>query len=427
MKQNDRIIHIPRRFLKEEWGGTETLVLETSKYQQQRGWRPEVFTSLALAQKRREIINGVSVRRFSYFYPYFGLSAQDRLSMDKKGGNLVSFSLLAALMKAPDVRLFHAHAIKRLGGEVRFAARLRGKPYVVTLHGGVFDVPKETQEKWTQLAPNTIEWGKPLGALFGSRRVLIDADHVLCVGEGEFEKAKQQLPHDRISFLPNAVDPGKFRSGNGASFRSKHGIPGDALLILNISRIDAQKNQLVLLEAFARLRSAHSKSFLLFIGPVTQAEYAQRLESGIQTLGLSGVARILPGLHNDDPDLVSAYHACDVFVLPSVHEPFGIVVLEAWCCGKPVVTSPVGGLKTLVKQNETGLVFDSFSSSASDSLAHCLGLLAADPVLRGRLGKNGFQDVMANYQWSVVGKKMESLYAAAEEHARQKPPPSAKA
>ena len=122
---HNRILHVPRRFVAEEWGGTETVILEISRQQQRAGGRPEILTSMALATRREEQIGGVPVRRFPYSYPFLGLSRADRAAMDKKGGNLLSFSLFKSLLLASEVRLFHAHALKRLGGEVRTAARLR--------------------------------------------------------------------------------------------------------------------------------------------------------------------------------------------------------------------------------------------------------------------------------------------------------------
>lgn len=178
----DRIIHVPRRFVAEEWGGTETVILEISRQQQRAGWKPEIHTSMALASQRRNEISGVPVRRYPYCYPFFGLTAADRVSMDKKGGNLLSLSLFTYLLRVPDVRLFHAHALKRLGGEVRTVARLRRKPLVVSLHGGVFDVSAAELDTMLKPIANETEWGKPFGALFGSRRVLEEADQVVCEG-----------------------------------------------------------------------------------------------------------------------------------------------------------------------------------------------------------------------------------------------------
>ena len=84
----DRILHVPRRFVTHEWGGTETVILEVSRCQRERGWRPEIVTSQAMSAVRADSIEGIPVRRHRYTYPFLGLSAQDRLHMDKKGGNL---------------------------------------------------------------------------------------------------------------------------------------------------------------------------------------------------------------------------------------------------------------------------------------------------------------------------------------------------
>jgi glycosyltransferase involved in cell wall biosynthesis len=410
------IVHVPRRYTADEWGGTETVIQEISRQQQRAGWRPEIVTSLALSRIRHEEIGGVPVHRYPYCYPYFGLSSANRAAMDKKGGNLLSFSLFLRLLTTPDVRLFHAHALKRLGGEVRTAARCRRKPLVVSLHGGVFDVP--AAELAGMLAPiqNKPEWGKAFGALFGSRRILHDADQVICVGANELAKARKALPHDRVAYLPNGVDSARFASGDGPGFRSRHGLPQDAFLVLNISRIDTQKNQRLLLEAFVRLRKFQPLAHLLLIGPETQPAYAASLREFIASNGLADAVHLRPGLRNDDPDLVHAFHACDVFVLPSMHEPFGIVVLEAWSAGKPVIASNVGGLKSLITDDTNGWLFDPSADHAATALAQRLQDLHREPTVRHRLGRSGLDEARNRYDWSAVNRQLEELYLAAETH-----------
>jgi glycosyltransferase involved in cell wall biosynthesis len=278
LAEHKRIIHIPRRYTADEWGGTETVIQEISRQQQKEGWQPEIHTSKALDSTPEETIAGIPVHRYDYCYPFFGLSDADRLAMDKKGGNLLSYSLHRAFMRMDDVRVFHAHALNRIGGHVRYAARKKNKPYVVTLHGGVFDVPPAEQAALLKPAEKKIEWGKIFGMLLGSRKLLLDADHVLCVGYSEFEKAKEKLPHDRVSYLPNGVDPEKFANGDGAAFREKFGIPQDRFLVGNISRIDFQKNQLQLVQAFARFHRNHPQGHLLLCGPETQADYSAKIQ-----------------------------------------------------------------------------------------------------------------------------------------------------
>ena len=415
-----KIIHVPRRFVAEEWGGTETVILEISRQQQRAGWSPEIFTSMALTKQRDETIGGMPVKRFPYCYPFFGLSAADKAALDKKGGNLLSLSLFNALRREKNVRLFHAHALKRVGGEVRTAARWQKKPFVVSLHGGVFDVP--TAELGTMLKPieNKTEWGKPFGALFGSRRVLDDADFVICVGQSEMEKAKKQLSHERIAYLPNGVDCAKFATGDGAAFRAKHGIPSGAFLALNISRIDAQKNQLLALEAFAKLRAQQPNSFLILIGPETQPDYAKRLRDFIAANNLGDHVKILPGMRNDNPELIQAFHACDVFVLPSMHEPFGIVVLEAWSSSKPVIASRVGGLQALVSDGDTGFFINPNASDAAADLAAKLNRFATEPELKNKIGANGLREAKSKYDWTQIGQQLETLYQRAEENCAKR-------
>lgn len=414
------VVHVPRRFVAEEWGGTETVVLEVARQQQRAGAKPEILTSMALSDRRTENIAGVPVRRFPYCYPFLGLSRADRAAMDRKGGNLLSLSLFTSLLTQPDVRLFHAHALKRLGGQVRTAARLRKKPFVVSLHGGVYDVPPDEREQMLKPIANKPEWGKAFGALFGSRRILDDADQVICVGQGEMELAKSQLGHDRIAYLPNGVDYRRFATGDGAAFRRLHDIAPGAFLVLNIGRIDSQKNQLMLLEAFARFRSREPGAILVLIGPETQPEYAGQLRHFIAENRLPHCVRLLPGLRNDDPMLVNAYHACNVFVLPSMHEPFGIVVLEAWSAGRPVIVNRVGGLKGLVRHDENGLFINPRSDATPADLAGQLTSLAGSPRRAQTLGATGREEARVRYDWSRIAQQLESLYQSAESHAARR-------
>jgi glycosyltransferase involved in cell wall biosynthesis len=254
--------------------------------------------------------------------------------------------------------------------------------------------------------------------LLGSRKVLEDADHVICVGENELTGARQNLGHDRISFLPNGVDPEKFSQGGGSAFRAKHGIPQDSLLVLCLSRIDAQKNQMLLLKAFATLRGNRPTARLLLIGPETQPVYAENLRMFVRQSGLERSVLILPGLRHNDPDRFAAYDACDVFVLPSVHEPFGIVVLEAWCAGKPVIAARVGGLSSLIEEGRTGL----FAGSTQDpaDLAGKLARLADDAPLRARLGNEGREEARRKYTWDAVNSKLDAIYCLAENYARSR-------
>jgi glycosyltransferase involved in cell wall biosynthesis len=406
-----RIIHVPRRFVAHEWGGTETVIAELLREQRRAGWQPEIHTSLALSDTRHERGPELEIFRYPYCYPFFGLTAQQRAAMDKKGGNLLSFSLFKSLWRRPNVRLFHAHALKRLGGEVFTAARMQQKPFVVTLHGGVFDVPKAELAQLTEAQAGKFEWGRAFGALLRSRQILHEADAVICVGRSEAEKAREQLGHDRIHHLGNGVDPDRFTGGDGAGFRATRALPADATVLSCISRLDPQKDQLTLVEAFDRLAQDDPKLHLLLAGPETAAAYVKQLEQRIAASAYRDRIHKLGSLDPTGRELADALAATDVFVLPSRHEPFGIVVLEAWCAQRPVAVSRVGGLQHLVTEGKTGTFFE--AGEAGD-LAAKLRPLLKDPDLRRRWGEAGEAEAMARHTWRQIAEATEEIYRGAE-------------
>ncbi len=402
-----KIIQVPRRFVTSEWGGTETTILQTSRALQRAGHEAAIFTSLALSDQRRETIQGVPVRRFPYSYPFLGLSAQDKRDMDKKGGNLLSLSLLLGLLREPGVDVLHAHTGKRVGGVVRTAARLRGIPYVVTLHGGFFEVPKGEMDQMLAPIQNRPEWGRIFGAFLGARRVLEDAAAVVCVGGDEYVAAQAKLPGQRVELIPNGVDCEAFAQGDAAGFRAAHGLATDRRIILCVSRIDYQKNQIGLVDALAQVATQVPTVHLVLLGPVTVAGYHERLLNRVRELGLTDRVTLIPGLRPDDPMLPAAYHAAEVFCLPSLHEPFGIVILEAWAAGRPVVASRVGGIPSFTQDGED--VIQAQPGDTADLAARLIQVMG-DPRLAGRLAAAGQAKARRDYAWSAIAARLVDIY-----------------
>lgn len=406
-----RIIHVPRRFVADEWGGTETVLAELIAQQRSQGWRPEIHTSLALSRTRAEIWREFPIRRYSYCYPFLGLSEQEKHRLDKKGGNLLSLPLFFSLLAARDVRLFHAHSLKRLGGAVFTAARMRRKPFVVTLHGGVFDVPETELRQMTEAQGGKLEWGRIFGVLFRSRRILELADAVICIGRSEFDNARRTLGHERVHHLGNGVDAARFASGNGAAFRQQHGIPANAPVVACYSRFDPQKDQLSLIEAFDLLASDNPHLHLALAGPCTVADYLERLDRRIAASPFAARIHRLGAIDSAGSALPDAYAAADIFALPSRHEPFGIVVLEAWSAGKAVVASQVGGLRDLIVEGKTGL---SFPVSDVPALARQIRTLVESPQLRKQLGTAGRELTRERFSWRKIADETERIYQIAE-------------
>lgn len=407
-----RIVHVPRRFAQDVWGGTESVVLNLCRQQIAAGLAPEIHTSLALSSTGAEHWNGIPIRRYPYCYPYLGLSEGERRAMDLKAGNLISLRLFSGLLRLPEVRIFHAHVAGRMGGEVLTAARLRRKPCVVTLHGNVFDVPEaERQAGHGMAGEKHLEWGKVFGMLFRSRRLLEEADAVLCVGYSEYVAARQALSHGRIHYLANGVNPAAFEGGDREGVRRELGFGAGDFVFSCISRIDPQKGQHLLVEALAKLARTEPMAKLLLAGPATDPGYCEELEKTVLRLGLGEHVRILGPVDAESARHAGLLAASDAFVLPSRHEPFGIVVLEAWAAGRPVIVSDVGGLQRLVAAGSDGLVFE---SGDAEGLAGRMASMIADPAMAMALAEAGRRKVFATYTWEKVGDDLEQIYRAAE-------------
>lgn len=402
-----RSVQLARRFAPADWGGTETVILETSRRLIERGCATEILCTNATDPRPFEVIDGVPVTRLPYFYPYFGLGEAARQRLDKKGGSPFSFQLLARLASTPNLDLIHCHAGNRIGGIGRIVAKLRRIPYVVSIHGGLFDVPAGESESWTAPSRGALEWGKVLGMLVGSRRVLDDAAAILCVGRRETELTQEHFPDKRVIHLPNGVDPALFLQGDGALFRRTHGIADDAFVFLTVARLDAQKNQLLLLRALPRLLELEPRAHVLLVGNPTDHAYHRRLQAEVEARRLGGHVTIVPGLPARSQQVVDAYHAANVFVLPSTHEPFGIAILEAWAAGLPVLVSRVGGVPHFVAHEEDGLLFDS-----DDAGSLCAGAqaLLGSAELRQRLASAGRRKAVEQFSWDRVADRLLEVY-----------------
>lgn len=401
-----RIIHVPRRFTRRAWGGTETVVLELASRQRALGHEASVVTTTALDPTASEMVDGVPVERFPAFYPYLGLGAAERDQLDRKGGNLFSFALRRRLRRGPAFDLLHLHTGKRLGGIGRQAAMHRGVPYVITLHGGAFDVPAAEAATWTAPSRGTIEWGKALGWWVGARRVLEDAAAVICLAPAEAREVAARMPRARVEVIGNGVDATRFAAGSGARFRARHGLPAGVPLLAVIGRVDVQKGQLDAVRALSLL-ATHPAPHLLLAGPVTREDYAAQVLEETRRLGLEGRVTLLPGLVPGSQDLVDAYHAADLVLVPSHHEPFGLVVLEAWAAGRPVVATRTGGIPSFVEDGRDALLTE---PRAPEALAGAADRLLADHALRAALAHAGTAKATTGYSWDAVLARHLELY-----------------
>ena len=400
-----RTAQVIRRFAFSEWGSTANAVLNTVRTMREKGNPSEIFSTRALSSAKEEVKDMIPIHRLDYRYPFFPLSKEKARSMDKNGGNPVVPGLRKALCKG-EFDLLHCHVMGRMAASARTAARQLHIPCVVTVPGGFFDESPAEIRQMNKPLKGTIPYGDFFDRILGRRDDTLKlANGIVCVGENDYEKVKTLFPEKPAIRLPGGVNFSEFHDYAGSDFRKQVGIRADRKILLCVSRIDYRKNQLVLPEILALLGEPWH---LVFVGTPVAEWYVDKLREKIRLMNLTDRVTMINGVQPDSPLLPAAYHAASAFVMPSIQEPFGFAVLEAWSSGTPVIVSPVDGLKTLVREGETG--FFAPAEGAPHEWADLIRKLDSDAELRGRVTEAAAAEVREKYSWDVVTDMLLDFY-----------------
>lgn len=392
-----KIAHIVRRFTFSEWGGTESVVWHIAKQQKAQGLQPEILCTAALDKVGMEVVDGITIRRFSYLYPYFPMPEKDRLALDKKGGNPFSPELMKALQKGK-FDIFHIHAGGRLANYTLRLAKKISVPALMSLHGGSCAIPQQEMELMLKPLKHKFSYGGIVDRLCRTRKTPeSQADVLLALSREEVEKLKKRYPEKQVELFPNGILHRELPEAG--VFRKKYNIPDDKKLLLCISRIDYQKNQKILL----KLLKKHTDTHLLLIGPVTAAWYRDEILRDAEKTGVMGQLSIIPGLSPDDPALLQALKAAYCFILPSRHEPFGIAALEALDAEVPLIASAVGGLKDFLVDGKNALLFEDNNAASLLEAYNKIELLRNDLIANGTT-------TAQEYNWQNIAEKLTDLY-----------------
>ena len=392
-----RIAHVLRRLSFDDWGGTEQVVWNLAKAQRAAGHEVRLFATTALCGKERETVDGLDILRFKPIYPWWPMPKSLVAELDRKGGNPFVPGLGKALREwRPDV--IHCHAMARIAELcLRVGERTR---CVISLHGGGANVPGVEAKSLKAPTRRRIPWGKMLDYALGwTRRIPEDFGGIVCVGEDEYDRYKAIHPH--VMFLPNGVDTSLFPTPS-----SKLQNLSSKISLLCVARIDRQKNQMALVEALAR----HPGTTLRLVGPATQPDYLEELKAKAEELGVSDRVAFVGALRPGSPELIAEYENADAFVLASRHEPFGIVALEAWAAGLPVVASDVGGLGRLCARHpDAAITFDSASAADLDRALDELSRRIASGTVKA-MSEAG-RKAAAEYDWHRLSAILVDFYS----------------
>ena len=211
------------------------------------------------------------------------------------------------------------------------------------------------------------------------------------------------IPGEDISVIYHGVDKGAFRAMGAQeidAIRKKYGLP--ASFALYIASSLPHKNYERLLEAFKIVKASHKELKLVLIGA---RDYGHDIiKNKIEELGLAGEVVFLGWLPFEDIPVI--YSAAGLFVFPSLHEGFGIPVLEAMACGVPVVCSDIEPLDEVA-----GGAARFVDPLSAESIAKGMTDVLSDRGLRDRLVKDGFERA-AMFSWEKTAADTLKAIAA---------------
>jgi len=197
------------------------------------------------------------------------------------------------------------------------------------------------------------------------------------------------------SVQPLGVDVDTFNpERRGPDLRAELALPRDTRLLVFAGRFSAEKNIPVLLEAFRRLGKPYH---LLLIG-------------GDESTRNGHVTRM--PYCRDNRRLAEYFASADAFVHAGAHETFGLVVLEALACGRPVVAPRAGAIPELMDDN-VGQLVDAHDDIERAAVSLAAGVAALYERDLDALGRAARQHVLANYSWTKVLQGLMARYQAA--------------
>jgi glycogen synthase len=211
---------------------------------------------------------------------------------------------------------------------------------------------------------------------------------------------EQGVPADRLHLVGAGVDPATVTGGDGAAFRARHAITGPIVAIIGTTAHDKGTPHVV--EALRRLWQEGVEATLVIAGPTM--EHFVRYFAALPTADRAR-CRLLGFISAEEKrDLLAA---TTVFALPSRTDSFGIVYLESWCYGVPVIGAWAGGVPDVIADGQDGLLVPFGDVSA---LADSLRRLLTDGALAAALGARGRTKVYERYTWDRITAAFARIY-----------------
>jgi len=203
------------------------------------------------------------------------------------------------------------------------------------------------------------------------------------------------------TIIPNGVDSRVFRPLTPSRIIEKFKLDQSKKHILFVGRLCREKGIYYLVESFKLLSEKVKEVNLIMIGD--GVEYVNLLNF-IKKLNLRERILIIRDFI-PTPELVEFFNFCDFLVLPSLYEPFGLVIIESLACEKPVIATSTGGIPEILNE-DVGILVPVNSKCLADKM---MFLLENEDVCK-KMGKRGRRLIEEKYDWGVIASQTERVY-----------------
>lgn len=369
-------------------GGISLHVTELAAALQRMGHEVHVFTRISQNQKIYEAIDGVHYHRCP-----FAFSNDFVYEMSTNMCESMAYYFFQTENVAGKFDLIHGHDWMVVNALAKIK-EAREKPVVFTLHSTQFG--RDGNHLWDGKAKDIhrLEW-------YGTYL----ADRVIVCSNVMKREVMQlhKLPEWKLRVIPNGIWAKKF-DGFIDAWKDVKRYLGFGVydpLVIYVGRMTTQKGPDLLLEAVPTVLRDFPATKFVFIG---DGYMRSQLEKRAKELNVSHAVRFTGYIPNEWK--TKLMKAANCVVVPSRNEPFGIVVLEAWACGTPVIATNGTGAAELIWHDVTGLrVYPS-----PNSIAWGIKAVIKNPEHARWMGKNGRYAAEKTFTWDKVAEQTLKVY-----------------
>ncbi len=349
-------------------GGMNVYVLQAARELARQGHLVDVYTRYHDPSDPQVVDLGYGARVIHLKAgPYHGTKATLYQYIPEFVGNLQRFT------RTEDISYNLIHSHYWLSGRVGMALRSQWEvPHVTTFHTlAKAKLNARAGESESDLRVRVEE------------TIMKEADAVVVSTEQEMRDLARLYgsPVHNVSVVPAGVDTEAFRPTDQYEARRDLGLT-ERNIVLYVGRIEPLKGLDILIGALAYIEDIPDIRLVVVGGSPGTDDEMGRLKALSRELGVADHVTFTGAVNH--AQLPQYYNAADVFVLPSYHESFGLVALEAMACGTPVVASRVGGLTSFVSDGVTGYLIP---WHCPEPFARRIEMLLSNPTLRSIMGQ----------------------------------------